>query len=249
MKRSKTKLGLNFRRFEFKYLMPAKLADIIVASIVHYTNIDPYIEKEDFYYVNSIYLDSNDFFFYQEKLSGLKNRKKYRLRFYGEEIYPPKQPLFFEIKRRVDAVIIKNRTVVRLKHLRAINLSNWQDVAQENQKFFTEFYHDYRWFGLKPGLFVRYKRKPFFSKFDRNFRVTFDFDLQAAKVNQLTPGVVHYRNILNKVAVMEVKFNGIIPSWFAEVIRTNNLKRAPFSKYCNSLNIIYNFDDELPIIY
>ena len=89
MKINKEKPKLSFRRFELKYVMPANLADSILASISNFVKPDPYTGDKDHYFVNSIYLDSPNFISYQEKLDGLKNRKKFRIRYYQEHCENP----------------------------------------------------------------------------------------------------------------------------------------------------------------
>ena len=243
MKKKQLKPKLSFRRFEFKYLMPAKLADAIVASIGDYVVHDLYTGKKDFYYVNSVYLDNRSFHFYQEKLNGLKNRKKYRFRYYGDLNRGQPKPLFLEIKRKIDAVVTKDRCALNCWPPQKVTFSGWKRVLKENVNILNEFYRDYLNLKMEPCLFVRYKRKPYFSKFNKNFRITFDYDLQAARIETLVSRNLYFRNILNNIAVMEVKFNGNVPAWFSDILKANNLKRMSFSKYCNSLNIIYNLND------
>ena len=65
------------------------------------------LDKPNNSYLNhSIYLDSPRLRCYWDVLNGVKNRYKLRLRFYDDE---PTAPVFFEIKRRVDNAILKQR--------------------------------------------------------------------------------------------------------------------------------------------
>lgn len=234
---------LSFRRFEFKYVLPAKLADIILASISNFVTPDPYTGHKDHYFVNSIYLDSPRFHCYQDKLDGIRSRKKFRIRFYQEKPQSSKHDLFFEIKRKIDAVIFKERVAISPKLLEKISPSAWKTVANKNPSFFSEFYYAYCRLNLSPKVFVHYKRKPYFSKWQKSFRITFDYDIKGAKVNSLTPTHYYTQNILHNQAVMEVKFNGVIPPWFSYIIKSNNLKRDSFSKYCHTVNKLYNLND------
>ena len=34
---------------------------------------------------------------------------------------------------------------------------------------------------------------------------------------------------------MEIKFNGITPSWISDIISDNNLQNQSFSKYCSGI--------------
>ena len=236
------KTTLAFRRFEFKYILPTKLSDLLVSSISRFVTPDPYAKSNGYYFVNSIYLDSPCFLCYQQKQNGLKKRKKYRLRYYGHKPKVFTSPLFFEIKRKDDAVIIKNRIIINPQKLNQISLNSWQNISQKHPSFFSEFYQDYKTLRLKPKLIIQYKRQPFFSRFNKNFRITFDYDLKSAKTSQFNPGSIFLKNIMSDLAVMEVKFNGAIPPWFSYIIKSNNLRRSSFSKYCQAVDHIYKLN-------
>ena len=242
MKINKEKPKLSFRRFELKYVMPANLADSILASISNFVKPDPYTGDKDHYFVNSIYLDSPNFISYQEKLDGLKNRKKFRIRYYQEHCENPNSPIFFEIKRKSDSIIIKDRLLVNQNHLANFSLSTWNKLRYTNPPLFSEIFHSYQTLRLKPRILVHYKRKPYFSKFNKTFRITFDYDIKAAKVDSFQPNKIYSKNVLHNFAVMEVKFNGVIPPWFSYIIKMNNLKRGSFSKYCQSVSKLYNLE-------
>lgn len=231
---------LSFRRFELKYILPAKLADAIIGSISSFVVPDSFTRTKDHYLVNSLYFDTADFLCYRQKEGGIKNRKKYRIRYYGKCEKKLTAPIFFEIKRKVGPVVIKSRVVINPKQMRKISFENWRKIATSYPEFFAEFYTDYKNLRLKPTLFICYKRKPYFSKYDSNFRVTFDYDIRAVRAQRINHKIVYAQNINHHDAVMEVKFNGVIPPWFSYIIKSNNLHRSSFSKYCNSLLKVYN---------
>ncbi|MAF35985.1 hypothetical protein CL622_02605 [archaeon] len=240
MKNKKT--TLNFRRFEFKYILPAKLSDLLVGSISKFVTPDPYAQDNGYYFVNSIYLDSPQLHSYRQKQNGLRKRKKYRLRYYGQNPNIFTNPLFFEIKRKDGAIIIKDRIIINSQKLKQISLSSWKNISQKHPNFFSEFYRDYRTLQLKPKLIIQYKRQPFFSRFNKNFRITFDYDLKSAKTNNFNLDRLYLKNTMPHLAVMEVKFNGGIPPWFSYIIKSNNLRRNSFSKYCHAVDQIYKLD-------
>jgi len=96
------------QRFELKYLITEKVALRIRDFVSSYLEIDEYgASKPNLSYpVHSLYLDSNDLKTYHQTLNGTRNRFKLRLRFYDDR---PETPIFFEIKRRVNNCIQKQR--------------------------------------------------------------------------------------------------------------------------------------------
>jgi SPX domain protein involved in polyphosphate accumulation len=103
---------MQLQRFELKYLITAELALPVRDFVSSYLEIDEYAASRPnlSYPVHSLYLDSDDLKTYHETLNGSKNRFKLRLRFYDDR---PETPLFFEIKRRVNNCILKQRGGVR----------------------------------------------------------------------------------------------------------------------------------------
>src|SRR5215471_11792293 len=69
------------------------------------------VGRPDYSYpVHSIYLDSDNLEIYWRTVNGDKNRFKLRLRYYDDK---PEAPIFFEIKRRMDNAILKQRAGVK----------------------------------------------------------------------------------------------------------------------------------------
>src|SRR4029077_20113732 len=99
-------------RFELKYLISEDVAGRVRDFVRCYLGIDEYsVGKPDFSYpVHSLYLDSDTLEIYWRTVNGDKNRFKLRLRYYSDN---PDTPVFFEIKRRMKDVILKQRGGVR----------------------------------------------------------------------------------------------------------------------------------------
>src|SRR4030095_11704475 len=100
------------QRFELKYLIPEETARLVRDFVCSYIDFDEFsVGKADFSYpVHSLYLDSDDLKLYWETINGNKNRYKLRLRYYSTN---PDAPVFFEIKRRINNTIQKQRGGVR----------------------------------------------------------------------------------------------------------------------------------------
>ncbi len=228
------KLNLHFRRFEFKYQMPRAIADRIIPQLLNYMDWDPYVKEGDFYEVTTLYMDSPELRCYHEKLDGLMDRKKVRIRTYDKN-YKPDSKIFFELKRRSGEVILKDRAVVTGKDFCDF-MENPFSVWNEGERddFMNEFLWEFSVNRMRSVVVVSYKRKPFVSKFDKEFRVTFDYDLSFAKPNGADYGL-DYNNPDDDLVIMEVKFNGAMPRWFHDIIEMYCLSKDAFSKYCHGV--------------
>src|ERR1043166_5375564 len=95
-------------RYELKYLIPNSLALRVRDFVQQHLELDEFGEgKPDLSYpVHSLYLDSDDWKIYWRTVNGDKNRYKLRIRYYSEN---PAVPAYFEIKRRMKDIILKQR--------------------------------------------------------------------------------------------------------------------------------------------
>ena len=238
---SKKKVQNRFQRFEFKYYLPKReMGQMYGVLLKNHLVRDPFLEPgQDGYFVNSIYFDSPSLRCYNEKISGMKNRAKLRLRTYGENLDDP-QTMFLEIKRKSDAIIVKDRAFLSAdNYKRAINgeVLSFEKNDSRDSKILEEFTVRQRSYSMMPLVLVRYKRNPLVSRFDNNLRVTFDYDLEAAGAESFTN-----RRALNSVfrdlVVMEIKYNNILPGWLHKVIQRHELRRVAVSKYCYGIDTI-----------
>lgn len=231
--------NLHFRRFEFKYHVPRAMADRIIPQMMNYMQWDPYTGDDDYYYVHTLYMDSPELKCYHEKLDGIMNRKKVRIRSY-ERNYKGDTNIFFELKRRSGDVILKDRTIVKGEDFRnfAENPFELLKVEKYRGNFMNEFLWEYSVNRMKPVVLVNYKRKPFVSNFDRRFRVTFDYDLSFAHPCGFDFDA-DYEKVYHDLVVMEVKFNGAMPKWFHDIIEEYSLTKDTFSKYCAGIDARY----------
>ncbi|OGB78457.1 hypothetical protein A2296_04985, partial [candidate division CPR3 bacterium RIFOXYB2_FULL_35_8] len=222
---------LHFRRFEFKYILPTALADSLIPTVTKYMKLDTHINSKGFYEVNSLYYDSPFLYCYNQKLDGVYFRKKYRIR-----SYPLNGQSFFEIKRKVGDIVIKDRV-----SLQNYDISDKESYSEENilpqitGQLKGELVKDYHHLNLKPLIIIVYKRRPYFSKFTNNLRLTFDYDLKANLIKDLDSKSNNIHFVDNHFTVLEIKTNSTIPAWLGYIIKRYNLERNSFSKYANSV--------------
>jgi hypothetical protein len=111
-RRAVPRAPLHFQRIELKYFLPYRQLNHFVERVSRRTDVDPYLVKEGLgrtrYPVTSLYFDSYDLAAWREKEDGQFFRRKIRLRTYTEE-FTEQAPCFLEIKRRLDAVVLKDR--------------------------------------------------------------------------------------------------------------------------------------------
>lgn len=238
---------LDFYRFEFKYILPNNLREDLENKIKHIMDVDPFAKKQpnEKYYVRSLYFDDGRYSAYFDKINGLLTRKKFRLRTYTNT--PNDNTVqYLELKGRHNQLVFKHRAPLIPTETNKLSIKNEENQRQgiENQilnlvqegNIKNQFEYELYRKRLTPVALVDYERRPYVSKFNPGFRVTFDDNLQCTTTNELFPiKGDRKRNFLNSHSVMEVKFKQQIPSWFHKIIRFHELQRQSISKICHSM--------------
>jgi len=234
---------LHFQRFEFKYLITFDQLHKIKSFLKRYVELDKYAQqtRSGFYEVISLYFDSPKFYYYQEKVDGVKKRKKIRLRTYrvnGQFI----DYAFFEIKRKHDAIILKDRFLLSKNEYFDAVQNNLKPINNDDKNK-NNIVEEYLWEKnqrlISPKVLVAYSREPYLGKFNKNFRVTFDYHIKSKAGASLYEYNSDLDNVLDEGAIMEIKFNGRLPHYIQKIIDKYDLQRIAYSKYCQGVETCY----------
>jgi SPX domain protein involved in polyphosphate accumulation len=232
-------------RLEYKYLVSNQHLDSLRKDLAPFLEYDKFAaaQPNKEYTVRSIYFDTLDLKCYYEKLSGVKERNKFRVRGYNEP--QGNDTVFVEIKRKSIDYISKDRVKILFSQLDAY-LNNDMDseifdefsTEQNNFEMPTNFLYYYHMHQLKPKTLVTYEREAFECRFGSNLRVTFDKNLRTARSNKLDE---LFNNSFDDYPLMnsfilEVKYYKALPFWIPEIINKYHLQRQSLSKYAFSVD-------------
>lgn len=251
---------LLFERYELKFLIPEDLIEPISDFVSIYCELDPYSEREKdkFYKVNNIYLDSPSFLFLQKRLAGIDHRFNMRIRSYGET---PSFPFFCEVKHKTMGIVKKRRAKIfeenwaEIFDEKNIENSDSSDIWADTEDYKTHFLRLAFLHNASPKVFTQYRRKAYASVVDDYARVTFDRDLryQRRETYDLSPmeeGLSHYDNptkfTQDSNIILELKCTTQVPKWFLDLISYFNLSRTSFSKYVTGIQEV--MEDNRPYI-
>jgi hypothetical protein len=236
------------QRFELKYIIKEDVALAVREFVSGYLEIDEYgATLHNFSYpVHSLYLDSDNLHLYHTTINGDKNRYKLRLRYYDNR---SEAPIFFEIKRRMNNIIAKQRGGVRRDavdwllagHLpepaHLVSRDPRQQVALQN---FCKLTHDIR---ASPKAHIAYLREAWISPRDNSVRVTLDRAVRCepeplAHLNtRMTNPVV----VFGKEVVLELKFTDRFPDWFKQLVRVFGLMQCGAAKYVDGITLVGDY--------
>jgi SPX domain protein involved in polyphosphate accumulation len=230
------------QRFELKYIINEETALKVRDFVSGELDMDEYsVGRPNYSYpVHSLYIDSDDLRLYWETINGNKNRYKLRLRFYTTN---PDAPVFFEIKRRMNNIIMKQRGGVRQEAVAWLldgQLPTEEHlVARNNPKHlvalqrFCQLMCDMRG---KPKVHICYEREAYVSD-DDTVRVTLDRHVMAEEnlSSTIKTEMEFPVHRFVKQVILELKFTNRFPNWFRHLVHRFNVMQCGAAKYISSV--------------
>ncbi len=237
--------NLQLQRFELKYLVCEEKARRIRQFVSSYLEIDEFgATQANFSYpIHSLYLDSDILSFYWHTINGNKNRFKLRLRFYDNL---PGSPVYFEIKRRTNDAILKQRGAVRrecVDWLLAGHLPGPSHLISPGARDlvalqrFCQLMNDHQ---AKPKAHVAYVREAWISPQNNAVRVTMDRHVRCEPSEglQLSTEMKNPVVVFGKNVILELKFTARFPNWFRELVHLFDLAQCSAAKYADGVVLL-----------
>jgi SPX domain protein involved in polyphosphate accumulation len=224
-------------RYEIKYRISETVAGAIAAYITPYLHVDKYARTQPTgdYPISSLYYDSDCLRLCRDTMDKRKNRFKLRIRTYSDE---PGVPCFFEVKRRINNVILKGRARVKKDDIPFILSGRIpENTYKEDVQVLRQFQLYKDLLNARPLMLVRYNRQAWEGDTATRVRVTFDRDLSYKAVtgpNVEVNGPYWHRVPLNFV-ILEIKFTQRFPIWLSHMVKCFNLKQSAFSKIVSTV--------------
>lgn len=213
-----------FRRVEKKYVINEKA----------YLNLQKAIKDkmiEDEYgksIICNIYFDTDNYDLISHSITKPVFKDKLRLRSYN--IPNEDSKVFLEIKRKYDGVVSKRRIEMTLKEFYQY-IKNEENDVEPNQ-IQREINYYFKYYSLKPKMFLSYERTAYYDKDNKDFRITFDNNILARNYDlKLEVGSYGTHVIDENIYIMEVKTLGSMPRWFVDLLNELKIYPCGFSKY------------------
>ncbi len=243
-------------RREYKYLIDSTTAAGIRAAIQPFCEIDPWAagNPSRCYTIDSLYFDTTDLSLFWANDHEQVDRFKMRVRGYP---HAPNSPVFLEVKRRVNDMILKSRGKASRAQWAGMLADPAAAIPAEivgkDRGAVERFLALARTLHVRPYTLVRYQREPYFSRIDDYARVTFDTEIRAQATDRLSfePTPRGWRalddavtqRMMASMIVLELKFTTQVPLWLVNLVRRFGLQRMSFSKYGTSIRAFYQPTD------
>ncbi len=220
-------------RFERKFVFPNVYKEDIIQKI--YLNSFGFHEVFHQRKVNNVYFDDSNHTFYKQNVEGVANRKKIRLRWYGDDTSLIENPTI-EIKRKFgevgdkDSFKLKDKSVdlnkTSIVDLHGFMVDSTKDIVALNN--FLKVLH--------PTLMNTYQRRYFLS-FCGRFRVTVDFDQNFYNPNFMS---FHRSQLQMNDVVVELKYAPKDDREARQVSQQIGTRLSKNSKYVTGINLHYH---------
>ena len=222
-------------RHEYKYMISRQAAELLKRRLPHFMKRDSHAGPSGTYTIRSLYFDDLDFSAYREKVDGLDNRTKYRIRCYDYSA-----ALFrLEKKEKKGHLTRKTGQTIRTSDVLSLQKTPTQRCPKTPEGLTEELRVLCAARGMRPMVLVDYDRTPFVCA-DGNTRITLDENLRTdpycrdifGPVNAMIPVLEPDQVIL------EVKFDDFLPGYLSDCLADIPKVPMAISKFALCLNLI-----------
>ncbi|MDC0456447.1 polyphosphate polymerase domain-containing protein [Alphaproteobacteria bacterium] len=201
------KISLENSKFDQRYETKFNITNLNNSQIVNIIKTNPAIfhNVHNKRFINNIYFDDINLTNYRDNIEGEKNRKKVRIRWYGNIFGLCKKPVL-EIKFKTGLLGWKERYNLKEFSLNKLEYFNCKNIFRDLNKIrnsnilnlFTKF--------LTPTLLNSYERT-YYMSFDKKFRVTVDKKMKFYSIN---PTKNYFKTFLDdEQTILELKYKHI----------------------------------------
>jgi hypothetical protein len=207
---------------ETKLVVDARFGDDIRAWARQRLGPDPHGAGayQDQYGVSSVYLDTDAHDVYHRR--GSYGRSKYRIRHYEND-----HAAFLERKLRTRLRLTKRRTRIPLEAVSGLRLDD-SDPTHPAHWFFRRVTLR----RLRPVCVIRYARTARMADTPEGpVRLTLDAEVMASPTTLVTLSPGPSRPLLEGRMILELKYSGVFPRVFKDLVDQFDLRPRPASKY------------------
>lgn len=187
---------------------------------------DPYA-VDGVYFIRSLYFDNVYDKALREKLDGVNNREKFRIRYYNGDTSFIK----LEKKSKINGLCLKNGTRLTKEQAAAFADGRADMLCDSEDPLVRELCRKMICQGLRPKTIVDYTREPFVYPAG-NVRVTLDYNIRTGLgcTALLDPGAVTVP-AGDAPIILEVKWDEYLPDVVRDAVQLNGRFAGSFSKY------------------
>ena len=214
-------------RNELKHVITPGDRAAICAVMKTVAQLDPHAKEKGYYTIRSLYFDNIADRALREKLDGVNEREKFRIRYYNGDT----SVIHLEKKVKRDGMGCKISCDLTAEEAQRIVDGDTTWMAADRRALIVELYAKMKSQGLRPKTIVDYERIPFVYSAG-NVRVTIDFNIRTGlrSTDFLNPRCVTVPAAGNGI-ILEVKWDDYLPTVIRHAVQLKGRSQTAFSKY------------------
>ncbi|MGG3836908.1 polyphosphate polymerase domain-containing protein [Paenibacillus thiaminolyticus] len=222
-----TALKLKYRQ-EQKFYANAHQYMVIRQRLKSLMQTDPHAGPSGEYHIRSLYFDDINNKALHDKLGGIRNREKWRIRIYNLQ----GNRIQLEKKVKRDDYIAKLKEDLSPGLLQSIMDGDIEALNQPDRPLLYAMYREMKHRLLRPKVIVDYVREAYVA-WTGNVRITFDKQLKTGlnATDLLSRDVAVIPALDENFVIMEVKYDEYLPEYLQAALQLEGLKRQSASKY------------------
>lgn len=183
------------------------------------------------YTIRSLYFDTPDDQDYHEKVDGIEQRRKIRLRIYN----PSQDFAHLEMKQKSGPYQLKRSLRLSRTDAERLAQGDYAPLLQYAEPFAAECYERLLCRCYRPKAVVEYRRTAYIAR-ENHIRLTLDSGIRASESDfRLFAPRPSYTPVLHPFGlVLEVKYNGFLLSYIKDLLNKVHRQELSVSKYCLS---------------
>lgn len=215
-------------RHELKYLISQRDCNLLKHRLEEFLERDAHVDGNGQYKVRSLYFDDYWNSAYKEKMMGIMNRAKYRIRIYNDN----DKVISLECKLKRGSCIAKKKASLTRKEVYQILDGDYGFLERSDKPLCREFYYECVTRIMRPRVVVDYSREPLVF-LPGDVRITFDRYLRAGSMGYdiFDKSLPTLQVMEPDRLVMEVKFTEFLPRLIRQILPPKSSEQAAVSKY------------------
>ena len=215
-------------RHELKYYINQGDYEVLRNRLALTMDRDENADEYGEYHIRSLYFDDAINSAVRDKLDGVDERKKYRIRIYNLS----DRIISLECKQKVGQYIHKRSMRISRDLCDAICAGDYEPLLSCDAPLAREMYYQMSCRLLRPAVIVDYVREAFVAAY-QDVRITFDKDLRTGVFSRdlFDPHVPTVKAVDGYDMILEVKFNKYLPEYYHRLVQVDASIHSAVSKY------------------
>ena len=215
-------------RHELKYFITPAEMSVLRNVLTPVMQLDPNGNENNEYHIRSLYFDTINDDALEEKIAGVGNRKKYRMRIYNFS----DKVIKLECKSKYGDLISKQSVSIPRDLAEQLIAGDPEGLQRMRHPLLHDVYREIKTRLLRPAVIVDYVREAYIHPAE-DVRITFDKTLRTGLYSHdiFNPSIPTYPVFDDPVEILEVKFNEFLPTYIQAILSGVTAQRSAISKY------------------